>query len=66
MKPTPTIRPARDRSPLRKEQGVWVLRRGGRRGKIMADFVNQVLENLRRDRDERIFGAAIAARVKRP
>lgn len=48
-----TLRPARPGSSLRKEHGVWVFRRSGK--KILAETTNQVLQDVRnqRDRDSR-------------
>lgn len=49
-----TLRPVHSGSSLRKKQGVWVFR-GGR--KISAATTNQVLDDIRSNRDRDNFGA---------
>ena len=44
-----TLRPVRPGSALRKEQGVWVFRRGGKA--ISSETTTQVLESIRNERD---------------
>ena len=44
-----SLRPVRSGSSLRKEQGVWVFRRGGST-KISTEAVNQVLDDTRNHR----------------
>ena len=44
-----TLRPVRSTSALRKEQGIWVFRSGR---KLTAGETDQVLENLRGERDQ--------------
>ena len=48
-----TLRPVRSGSSLRKEHGVWVSR-GGR--KISAEATNQVLQDVRNERDRDNLG----------
>jgi AbrB family looped-hinge helix DNA binding protein len=48
-----TLRPVRSTSALRKEQGIWVFRSGR---KLTAGETDQVLENLRGERDQRNRG----------
>lgn len=43
-----TLRPVRSESALRKEQGVWVFRRGG---SLAGTATDQVLEDLRESHD---------------
>ena len=43
-----TLHPLRSRSPLRKEQGIWVFRSGGR---VTAAVTDRVLSTVRGDRD---------------
>jgi len=48
-----TLRPSRDRAPLRKKRGVWVLGSGER---ITNVDVRKVLEQVRSERDDQILG----------
>jgi len=49
-----TLRPVRSASALRKEQGIWVFRSGR---KLSAEETDQVLENLRQERDRKARGS---------
>jgi AbrB family looped-hinge helix DNA binding protein len=49
-----TLRPVRSVSALRKEQGIWVFRSGR---KLSAEETDQVLENLRQERDRKARGS---------
>ena len=49
-----TLRPVRSASALRKEQGIWVFRSGR---KLSAGDTDQVLENLRQERDRKARGS---------
>jgi AbrB family looped-hinge helix DNA binding protein len=49
-----TLRPVRSASALRKEQGIWVFRSGR---KLSTEETDQVLENLRQERDRKARGS---------
>jgi AbrB family looped-hinge helix DNA binding protein len=49
-----TLRPVRSASALRKEQGIWVFRSGR---KLSAEETDQMLENLRQERDRKAGGS---------
>jgi AbrB family looped-hinge helix DNA binding protein len=49
-----TLRPVRSASALRKEQGIWVFRSGR---KLSAEETDQLLENLRQERDRKARGS---------
>jgi len=52
-----TLRPVRSKSPLVKKQGVWVFEGG--RSPISAETTNDVLEQIREERDLQSLGKSV-------